>query len=406
MSKAFVGATIIPVEGDEIRNGVLLIHAGKILEIGESTLNTNNYDIVDCSGKYITPGLIDAHSHVGLHEEGAGSAAADANESTNAITPFLRAIDAIFPEDLGFFDARRGGVTTLGITPGSANLIAGQFAVTKTAGSTINEMVIKTPAGMKFALGENPKRVGKNNQRTPNTRMANAYLIRESLYKALDYKSEWKHYDKLQEFEENKDQNTDKKPVKKPKYNIGLEILGKLLDKEFPVRCHSHRADDILTAIRLADEFDLDIVIDHCTEGHKIANILAERGISTVVGPLMTSRSKRELIQRSLETPGILINAGVEIVCITTDAPVIPIFMLRESMIIALREGNISAQKALECVTINPAKVLKVDDRVGSLKQGKDADFVIWSDDPFDARSKAINTYINGKLVYERENNT
>ncbi len=397
----FTNANIIPIEGKSIERGTLIVEDGKIKNLLNNVVDSSNYpnaEIIDCDGKYITPGLIDAHSHVGLFEEGAGPGNSDGNEMTDPITPHLRALDAIFPEDLGFEDARRSGVTTLGLTPGSGNLIGGQFAVVKTAGTMADEMVILEPAGIKMALGENPKRVGTNKNRAPTTRMGNAFLIRQAFYKAIDYMEEWREYEAQIEIDKMKPVE-EKKFIKKPKFDMTMDILSKVLRKELPLRCHAHRADDIRTAIRIADEFNLKLVIEHATEGHKIARFLGERKIPVIVGPLMTSRSKLELRDRTAETPAILLNAGT-LVCITTDSPVIPIWMLRDSVIVAIRHG-LPADVALELVTINPAIVLGVDDRVGSLKPGKDADFVIWDNDPLDARSGVVQTYINGELVWE-----
>ena len=387
--KAFINARIIPVEGDVIEKGSMIVEDGVIKGIGQD-LETTDCEVVDCSGKTIVPGFIDAHSHVGLFQEAAGRGASDGNEMTSPITPHLRALDAIFPEDMGFADARSGGVTTMGVTPGSGNLIGGQFCAIKSSGHIVDDMIIKEPAGVKMALGENPKRVGSEKNRAPNTRMANAFLIREAFYEALDYAQEWEAYNtKMQ-----KDGD-----AKQPKRNLKLDMLNKILRREVPVRCHSHRADDIRTAIRLADEFGYDLVIDHATESHKIKEFIAARGLSVVVGPLVTSRSKLELKDRSLRTPGIMMKEGVR-VCITTDAPVIPIYALRDTVITAVREG-LPEDRALETITINPAKVLGVDDRVGSLKVGKDADFLIFGGDPLDARNRVLETYIDGKLVFK-----
>ncbi|MDH5646644.1 MAG: amidohydrolase, partial [Candidatus Heimdallarchaeota archaeon] len=364
----------------------------------DSSISIDEAQIIDCSGTYITPGLIDPHSHVGLFEEGAGMGYGDGNETTDPITPQLRALDAILPEDIGFDDARKGGVTTMGILPGSGNLIGGQAVCIKSYGIMIDDMVVKSPAGVKFALGENPRRVYKEMKKSPSTRMASAFLIRQAFYKAMDYRVDWLEYQQKIK-KENIKPEEERAFIKEPKFDMTLDILLKILSREIPVRCHSHRADDIRTAIRLADEFGFKLVIDHATESAKIGEYIASRGFPVVVGPLMTSRSKRELKDRSLKTPGIMMKYGVQ-VSLTTDAPVIPIYMLRESMIIATREG-LPVESALETITINPAKVLGVDDRVGSLKIGKDADFVIWDDDPMDVRAKAIKTFIDGNLVYE-----
>ncbi|OLS20743.1 MAG: N-substituted formamide deformylase precursor [Candidatus Heimdallarchaeota archaeon LC_2] len=402
MKKAFVGAKIHTMEGEPIENAILIIDGSSIVEVGEN-LSTDGYEVIDCKGMEITPGLIDAHSHVGLWEEGVspGPAVGDGNETSEAIVPYLRSMDSIFPEDLGFDDARKGGVTTMGLTHGSANPIGGQFCVVKSRGHVIDEMVIREPAGVKMAMGENPKRVGVNNKRAPHTRMAVAYLIRKSFYETLDYAQKWEgYYKKIKSIEEGDDENKKKNDLpSKPEYDLGKEILLKVLNREIPIRCHSHRADDIRTAIRLSEEFGYKLVIDHATESSKIKEIIAEKNLPCVIGPLFGTRVKRELVNKSLKTPGIMVKAGV-MVCITTDAPVIPIDGLRDTVVMAIREG-LPADRALETITLNPAKVLNVDDRVGSLKAGKDADFVIFDGDPFDVRNRVLKTYIDGDLVYE-----
>jgi imidazolonepropionase-like amidohydrolase len=401
MRKAFIGAKIIPIEGDIIEEGVLVIEGNSIVEIGSvGNIKPGDAEIIDVTGKVITPGFIDAHSHVGLFEEGGDiRQIADGNEIAAVVGAHLRAMDAIFPEDLGFDDARKGGVTTMGITHGSANPIGSQNAVIKSKGLLIDEeMLIKAPAGVKFALGENPKRVGFLNNRAPSTRMAVAHIIREAFYKAKDYQNKWKLYHEKLALEENKPEK-ERKIVDRPDKDLGMEVLVDLLERKYPVRNHVHRADDIRTTIRLADEFGYELVIDHATEGYKIADYIAKRGIKCVVGPLMTNRSKREIVDREMAAPGKMVKAGIE-VSITTDAPVIPISGLRDTVIMAVREG-LPAEKALETITINPARVLTVDDRVGSLVVGKDADFLIFNGDPLDARCYIEQTYIEGKVVYD-----
>ncbi|MHA2250211.1 MAG: amidohydrolase [Candidatus Kariarchaeaceae archaeon] len=400
MVKAYKGATIIPVDGDVINDGILIIEDDKIVNVGDASLDITNYEVIDCSGKYITPGLIDAHSHVGLWEEGAGAPHSDGNEMSAPITPSLRAIDAIYADDMGYEDARKAGVTCMGITPGSANLIGGLFAVVKSYGSVVDDMIIKEPAGLKMALGENPRRVGRENKRAPHTRMASAQMIRKAFFEAIDYRNKWQDYEENIKIEEKKSEE-ERKVVTKPEYDMDKEVLIDVLEGSIPIRCHSHRADDIRTIIRIAEEFSLDLVIDHATESHKIAELIAEKELPVVVGPLMTARTKRELRDRTLETPGILMKAGA-LVCITNDAPVIPIYMLRESMIVAVRAG-LPADRAFETITLNPAIVLGIDDLTGSLTKGKDADFVVWDGDPFDARTNALETYIDGILVHTKE---
>ncbi|MHA2098533.1 MAG: amidohydrolase [Candidatus Kariarchaeaceae archaeon] len=398
MKEAFTNAMIFPVEGDPIENGTLLVEKGKIKGIGKE-ISTDGYEEIDCSGLSITPGFLDAHSHVGVFEQGSRDQIVnDGNEVTEAVVPYLRVLDSIYPEEIGFENARKGGVTTMGVTHGSANPIGGQLVVLKSYGHVADDMVIKNPAGVKFAMGENPKRVGMNNKRAPHTRMGVSYVIRKAFYGAIDYRNEWSEYlDKLNK-EELKPEE-ERKFVKPPQKDLGNEILLKLLDREIPVRCHSHRADDILTIIRLSEEFGFELVIDHATESFKVKEVIKEKGFPVVVGPLFGVPTKRETNYKSLSTPGIMVKAGV-LTCITTDAPVIPIEGLRDTMIMSIREG-LPSERALETITINPAKVLKVEKRVGSLKEGKDADFLIFNGDPLDTRNRVLKTYIDGKLVYE-----
>ena len=395
MKEAFVGAKIIPIVGNELENGTIIIESGKIINIGEN-VDTAGCEIINCDGKIITPGFIDPHSHVGLIETGSRDEAThDLNETTESVTPHLRAKDAIFPEDQAFQFARAGGVTTQGITHGSANPIGGQFCVVKSYGIIVDEMILKEPAGIKMAMGENPIRTGQSNNRSPKSRMGVAFLIRKSFQEALDYLIEWEDY-------ENKRLNAKKgELVKPPKRDFKLEILGKVLNKEIPVRCHSHRSDDIQTAIRLSEEFGYRLILDHATESYKIKELIISKNIPVILGPLFGMSTKPESKFKSMKTPGIMTKAGA-LVCITTDAPVVPIEGLRDTLIMAVRDG-LSPDIALNTITINPAKVLGVDDRVGSLETGKDADFLIFNGDPLDLRSKVVQTYIDGNLVYNLE---
>ena len=272
----------------------------------------------------------------------------------------------------------------------------------KTAGTTVQDMVIKEPAGVKFAMGENPKRVGQENKRAPHTRMAVAYLIRKAFYEALDYRKELEEYEFNKTANDQKTEEKDKKFVKPPKKDLGKEILLKLLDREFPVRSHAHRADDIETAIRLSEEFGYKLIVDHATESYKIKDLIVEKKVPVVIGPIYGrgSRVKNELRDQQMTTPGVMMKAGA-MVSITTDAPVIPIDTLRDTVIQCVREG-LPDDRALETITINPAKVLELDNRIGSLKAGKDADFLIFNGDPLDSRNAVIETYIDGKLVFKR----
>ncbi len=396
MKQAFIHATIWTSAGAEIADGTMITEDGKIVAVGQD-LNTDGMTIVDCENHFILPGFIDAHTHTGVWGEGARDDY-DGNEVSEAITPYTRALDAIYPEDIGFEDARRGGVTTLGITHGSANPIGGQVAVAKTYGNVADDMVIKEPAGVKMALGENPKRVGEHLKRAPQSRMGVAYLVRQAFYAAMEYRKDWQHHHALVAEEAKKPQG-DRQPLRGPQLDLGKEMLLKVLDGEIPVRNHAHRMDDIRTAIRLADEFGYRLVIEHATESYRIADEVAKRDVMLAIGPLFGERSKREVNKSTPATVGIMVEHGCT-VAIMTDSPFNPINNLRDLVIFAIREG-LDPKKALATVTINPARILGVEDRVGSLEVGKDADFIIFDGDPWDARNKVQTTYIDGRNVFE-----
>lgn len=398
MRHAYTNATIWTAAGDPIENGTLVIEDGKILAVG-ADIDTAGAEIVDCAGKYVTPGFVDPHVHTGVWGEGAREDH-DANEVSDAITPYVRMLDAIYPEDIGFEDARRGGVTTLGITHGSANAIGGQMAVVKSYGLVADDMVIREPAGVKMALGENPKRVGEMLERAPVTRMGTAYLARKAFLEAIEYRKDWDHYRALTAIEDAKPED-ERKPIREPKRDLGAETLLKVLDGEIPVRNHAHRMDDIRTAIRLSEEFGYRLVIEHATEGWRIPDEIVSRNIPVAIGPLYTAASKREVNRRTPAAIGILVEAGAT-VAIMTDSPVNTVNTLRDLVILAIREG-LPEERALETVTKNPAMILEVDDRVGSLEPGKDADFLIFDGDPWDGRNKVHATYIDGEKVFEAD---
>ena len=398
MRYAYTNATIWTAASEPIENGTLLVDEGKIIAVG-TDVDTNGSEIVDCAGKYLLPGFIDAHVHTGVWGEGARDDH-DANEVSDAITPYVRMLDAIYPEDIGFEDARRGGVTTLGITHGSANTIGGQMAVVKSYGLVADEMVIREPAGVKMALGENPKRVGEMLKRAPVTRMGTAYLARKAFHDAIEYRKDWEHHRALQAIEDAKTE-AERKPLREPKRDMGMETLLLVLDGEIPVRNHAHRMDDIRTAIRLSEEFGYRLVIEHATEGWRIPEEIVSRNIPVAIGPLYTAASKREVNRRTAAAVGIMVDAGAT-VAIMTDSPVNTVDTLRDLVIISIREG-LSEDRALETVTTNPAAILEVDDRVGSLEPGKDADFLIFDGDPWDGRNKVQATYIDGAKVFEAD---
>lgn len=365
----------------------ILIDNGKILQIAPN-IEMRDAEIIDVSGKIVTPGLIDAHTHVGIYEEAVGEPGADGNEMTDPITPNLRAIDAINPADLAFKDATSAGITALLTGPGSGNIIGGQNIVLKTAGSLIiDERIVRDPAGMKMAMGENPKMVYSGQKKAPSTRMANAALLRESLMKAKDY---------LRKKEKPKDDNNE------VEFDAKSEALIKVLKKEIPIRGHAHRADDIITFIRIKDEFDIDLVIEHGTESHLIADYIAKKGISVVVGPSLSARVKVELKEITFKTPKVLYERGI-LFAIMTDAPVLPVNSLPLMVGYSIREG-LPWEEGLKAVTINAAKICGVADRIGSLQEGKDADIAVFDGDPFTIEGKCVLTIVNGNIVERIDN--
>ena len=383
---AIVGGRILTITRGEMDGGTVLVDGSRIVAVGRDVAVPAGATIVDASGKYVMPGLIDAHTHVGIAEEAQGWAGNDVNEMTDPVTAHLRAVDAINPEDEGFRDAVKGGVTSLQINPGSANVIGGQTVAVKAFGRTIDEMVLRQPAGLKAALGENPKRVYGDQKKAPSTRMGSAAVLREWLVKAQNY---------TEKLEKQAKGDADK-PFER---DLRLEAIAGVLRHEYPLRLHAHRADDIMTALRIRDEFDLPMSIEHCTEGFKVADELAKRGIPAMVGPTLTARTKVELRDRSLRTPGLLAMAGVK-VAIITDHWVVPIQHLIVSVILAVKEG-LDSDEALKAVTINPAEIIGVAERVGSLEAGKDADIQVLSGHPLDIMSRAERVYVGGRLAYE-----
>ncbi|MEF7563976.1 amidohydrolase [Bacillus infantis] len=374
---AITNAKIFDGTGKKYENANLLIQDGKIQRLGEDLEIGEEYTVIDAAGKIVTPGLIDVHTHLGVHEEGVGKEGQDFNETSAAATAQVRAIDGINPMEKGFEDARRFGITTVQVMPGSANVIGGEMIVLKTAGQIIDDMVIRNPSGLKAATGENPKRFHGGKGIMPTTRMGVAAILREKFIEAQSY------------IENRKAGKADRK--------LELENIAKVLNKEIPLRVHAHRADDIITILRLKREFGFDLTIEHCTEGHLIAPFIAIHDVRVSVGPTMSSRSKVELADKGWHTLPALAEEGIAF-SLTTDHPVVGIEHLMTSAILAVKNG-LNEEQALEAITINAARHLGVEDRVGSLEPGKDADFVIWSGDPFDLRSSVEETYINGERV-------
>ncbi|HEX9064039.1 MAG TPA: amidohydrolase [Streptosporangiaceae bacterium] len=387
---AITGGRIVPVNGPEIESGTVLVENGTITQVGASVEVPAGAEVVDAAGSWVLPGFIDAHAHVGVSEEAEGWAGQDTNEMTDPVTAHVRAIDAINPAEMGFRDAIGGGVLAVNVNPGSGNPIGGQTVALKCWGRTVDEMALRQPSGMKSALGENPKRVYGEQKKTPSTRLGTAAVIRGAFVEAGNY---------LRRVEaEAARPEAERKPVDR---DLKLEALGRVLRREIPWRQHCHRADDIATALRIADEFGYDLVIDHGTEAHLLADILAARNIPVIIGPLFTSRSKVELRNRSLANPGKLARAGVTI-AITTDHPVVPINFLIHQASLAVKDG-LDRDTALRALTINPARIAGIDDRLGSIEAGKDADLVIWSGDPLDVLSRATRAFIDGAEIYRYE---
>ncbi len=386
-SVAITGARLVPITGEPVESGTLLVRDGKIAALGPDVAVPDGTPVVDVGGSWVLPGFIEAHGHVGVHEEAEGWAGSDTNEMTDPVTAQVRALDAINPADLGFRDAIGGGVLAVNVNPGSGNPIGGQTVAIKCWGRTVDEMLLREPSGLKSALGENPKRVYGEQKKTPSTRLGVAAVIRGAFVDASNY---------LQKIEaEQRKPADERKPVDR---DLKLEALAKVLNREIPWRQHCHRADDIATAMRIAQEFGYDLVIDHGTEAHLLADLIAARDIPVIIGPLFTSRSKVELRNRSLANPGKLAAAGVTI-AITTDHPVVPINFLVHQASLAVKYG-LDRDTALRALTINPARIIGVDDRLGSLEVGKDADFAVWSGDPLDVLSRVERAYLDGAEIY------
>lgn len=382
---AIKNVTIHTMAEDEIiKNGVILIDNGKICNLGSTITIPENIEIIDGKNGFLMPGIIDAHCHIGMWEDGLGFEGSDGNEATDPVTPHLRAIDAINPVDKCFQEALDAGITTVATGPGSANVIGGTFATMKTYGKTIDDMVINECTAMKSAFGENPKRVYSGKKVTPSTRMATAAILRENLIKAKNY------VEKQEAFKNGS--------AKAPDFDMKLEALAKVIRKEIPLKSHAHRADDILTAIRIAREFDLDLSLEHCTEGHLITESLKDEHIkSIIIGPSLSDRSKVELKNLTFKTPMILNKAGIK-VSIMTDHPVIPLQYISLCAALAAREG-MDEEEALRSITINPARAINADHRVGSIEIGKDADIIIYNGHPFDLRNTVKLVMIDGKVV-------
>ncbi len=384
-------AEIITMDGTGIiKKGWLETDGGNIGAIGEGDPENIPEDSLDAQGGLILPGFIDAHTHLGIIEDGVDFEGDDCNESTDAFTPQMRTVDGINPFDRCFEEARMRGITTVASCPGSANACGGEISVIKTAGRRIDDMLIKT-CGMKFALGENPKRVYSEKGTTPVTRMATAAIIREGLYKSRRYAHDMDIY------------YSDNENYEPPEYDIKCEALMPLLERKQKAFFHCHRADDICTAMRIAKEFSLELVIIHGTEGYKIADILGEEEVPVICGPLICDRCKPEMRGLELKNAAILAENNVKL-AICTDHTVIPIQYLPISAQAAVK-GGLDMEKALRSLTIDAAEILGVDDVTGSLTAGKDADIQLYrkGESPLDLMSEPVLVMIDGEIIKREE---
>lgn len=376
---------IFTMENEPIECGYVRIKGKNIEETGEMISFQKKSDeekVIDVKGAWVMPGLIESHAHIGITEEKWGIIGEDSNEETNPVTSSLRAIDAVNPMDPAFHDAIEAGITSVMVGPGSGNVVGGQFLFMKTQGRCIDNMAVKNPAAMKVAFGENPKTAYGDKGQYPSTRMGVAALLRKTLCEAVQYKKD-KESDGLKQ------------------ENFDLEPWLPVLNKEIPLKAHAHRADDILTAIRIAKEFDIDITIDHGTEGHLIVDEIASSGFPVISGTHLTARSKLEVQYMSMETSKILHEAGV-LFSITTDHPVALIQHLPICAALEVKHG-LPMEEGLKAITINAAKICRVDDRVGSLKKGKDADIAVFSGNPMDLFTRTLYTIIDGEIIYENK---
>lgn len=376
-----INGRIFTMEGDNIECGYIRTEGKRIKELGsmEDFKEKKGEEIIDAEGAWVLPGLIESHAHIGITEEKWGAIGDDCNEETNPLTPTLRAIDAVNPMDPAFHDAIKAGITSVMTGPGSANVVGGQFVFMKTQGRCVDHMVIKSPAAMKVAFGENPKTTYGNQNMLPSTRMGTAALLRKVLFEVVQYKR-------------------NKEEGRLDKEDFEMESWIPVLKRQIPMKAHAHRADDILTAIRIAKEYNVDITIDHGTEAHLIVDEIKESRFPVIVGTDLTSRSKLEVQNMDFKTNKIIHEADI-LFSITTDHPVALIQYLPICAGLAVREG-LPIEAALKAITINAAKICRVDDRVGSLKVGKDADIAIFSGNPLETFTTTLYTIIDGEVIY------
>ena len=381
---AITNGHLFTISQGVIEGGMLLADGGKWAAVGPGLAVPAGASVIDATGCRVYPGLVDAHSHHGVYAEVAGPEGADANEMTDPVTPHVRALDSLNWFDPGFEEAVANGVTAVQVLPGSGNVIGGQGVAVKTWGPRLAGRILLEPSGLKMALGENPKRVYGGKKVAPSTRLGNAAVMREAFVQAETYRRKRAANGAAGNNEER---------------DLRWEILADVLDGKLVARCHAHRADDILTALRISREFGFPLTIEHCTEGHLVASELAEAGVMCTVGPLLTGRSKQELKDRQLETAAVLEQAGV-VFGLTTDHPVIPAYSLPLCAAYAVRAG-LSREGALRAITLDAARVAGLDRRLGSLEPGKDADCVITDGDLLDPRTRVLTTIVDGQGAWQ-----
>lgn len=379
---------LLTMSGVDYDTGSILIKDGKIIAVDTDIEAKSDKisKVIDARGCWVLPGLIDAHCHIGINEEKKGFEGNDCNEKTDPITPYLRALDAVNPMDSAFHNALCSGITGVMVGPGSANVVGGQFLFMKTHGRCIDKMVVMQPAAMKIAFGENPKSTYDGKEEMPSTRMAIAYKLREALFDARNY------FKKKKDAEESGDSFDP---------DLTKECWLPVLNGEIPLKAHVHRADDILTAIRIAKEYNLRMTLDHCTDGHLIAQEIKESGFPAIIGPSLASRSKIEVQNMDFKTVGILHEAGVK-VAIMSDHPVTRIQYLPIYAGLAAKEG-LGIEEAFRAITIHAAEICNVADRVGSIEVGKDADIAIFDGNPMETFTNALYTIIDGEISYDAE---
>jgi len=381
---AITNGRLYTVSHGVIEGGALLMEDGKLVAVGRDVAVPEGAQTIDAAGCYVYPGLIDAHTHHGVYAEVTGPEGADGNEMTDPVTPHVRALDSLNWFDPGFEEAVANGITAVQVLPGSGNVIGGQGVAVKTWGPSPAGRILREPSGLKMALGENPKRVYGGKKKAPSTRLGNAAVMREAFAQAQVYRRK-RAGNGADEGEGERD--------------LGWEILAEVLEGKLVARCHAHRADDILTALRISREFGFRLTIEHCTEGHLVAGELARAGVMCTLGPLLTGRSKQELKDRQLETAAALEQAGV-VFGLTTDHPVIPAYSLPLCAAYAVGAG-LSRDGALRAITLYAARVAGLDERLGSLEPGKDADCVITGGDILDPRTRVLTTIVDGQVAWQ-----